>query len=102
MFLFRHARPCAGHPRLACCAKDVGGRDEPGHDSERGKSGHDADGDKTQQRRPAMKPHVAWLMAAILVTLLGDQAFAQSQQSVPATRYGTALGLPRDGAKLYL
>src|SRR5258708_27940869 len=32
--LKRHARPCAGHPRLrpACKIKDVDGRDEPGHD----------------------------------------------------------------------
>ena len=29
----RHARPCAGHPRLASlCHKDVDGRDKPGHD----------------------------------------------------------------------
>src|SRR2546425_1234943 len=28
----RHARPCAGHPRLSCCCgKDVDGRDKPGH-----------------------------------------------------------------------
>jgi hypothetical protein len=27
----RHARACPGHPRLPC-AKDVDGRDEPGHD----------------------------------------------------------------------
>src|SRR5216683_1543245 len=33
-FFFRHARPCAGHPRLFdCCIKqDVDGRDKPGHD----------------------------------------------------------------------
>jgi hypothetical protein len=31
---FRHARPCAGHPRLTGIAagKDVDGRDKPGHD----------------------------------------------------------------------
>src|SRR5689334_12897100 len=29
----RHARPCAGHPRLVC-AKNVDGRDKPGHDAE--------------------------------------------------------------------
>src|SRR5262249_3152704 len=28
----RHARPWAGHPRLACCWKDVDARDKPGHD----------------------------------------------------------------------
>src|SRR5258708_38516623 len=48
-----------------------------------------------------MTPHFAWLIAAVSV-LAGDPASAQSQQSVQATRYGTALGLPRDGAKLYL
>jgi hypothetical protein len=31
----RHARPCAGHPRLYCWLKDVDGRDEPGHDEKR-------------------------------------------------------------------
>src|SRR5262249_47485972 len=30
----RHARPCAGHPRLvSSCGKDVDGRDKPGHDA---------------------------------------------------------------------
>jgi hypothetical protein len=35
----RHARPCAGHPRLAALRvkKDVDGRDKPGHDE---KAGH--------------------------------------------------------------
>jgi hypothetical protein len=28
----RHARPCAGHPRLSFALQDVDGRDEPGHD----------------------------------------------------------------------
>jgi hypothetical protein len=30
----RHARPCAGHPRLCSIAirQDVDGRDKPGHD----------------------------------------------------------------------
>jgi hypothetical protein len=29
----RHARPCAGHPRLPLLVdKDVDGRDKPGHD----------------------------------------------------------------------
>jgi hypothetical protein len=30
----RHARPCAGHPRLErrMLEEDVDGRDEPGHD----------------------------------------------------------------------
>ncbi|TMJ02068.1 MAG: ABC transporter ATP-binding protein [Alphaproteobacteria bacterium] len=32
--LFRHARPCAGHPGLGNDTKDVDGRDKPGHDSE--------------------------------------------------------------------
>jgi hypothetical protein len=34
MLLARHARPCAGHPRLAVPAKseDVDGRVKPGHD----------------------------------------------------------------------
>src|SRR6185312_90745 len=33
--LTRHARPCAGHPRLGYRAKkDVDGRDKPGHDEE--------------------------------------------------------------------
>jgi hypothetical protein len=52
-----------------------------------------------------MTAHVAWLIAA----LVGAPAFAQSpeqrpagQQAVQAARYGTALGLPRDGGKLYL
>ena len=33
-FGFRHARPCAGHPRLLgwCIKQDVDGRDKPGHD----------------------------------------------------------------------
>jgi len=30
--MLRHARPCAGHPRLCCSEKDVDGRDKPGHD----------------------------------------------------------------------
>src|SRR5471032_913135 len=30
---YRHARPCAGHPRLSLCStQDVDGRDKPGHD----------------------------------------------------------------------
>jgi hypothetical protein len=31
---FRHARPCAGHPRslLLSAKQDVDGRDKPGHD----------------------------------------------------------------------
>ncbi|WP_291709019.1 hypothetical protein, partial [Bradyrhizobium sp.] len=29
---FRHARPCAGHPRLRLGFTDVDGRDKPGHD----------------------------------------------------------------------
>jgi hypothetical protein len=34
---FRHARPCAGHPRLSSRGdKDVDGRDKPGHDGEDG------------------------------------------------------------------
>jgi hypothetical protein len=34
MTLLRHARPCAGHPRLRSVSapKGVDGRDEPGHD----------------------------------------------------------------------
>src|SRR5260370_40667427 len=35
--LLRHARPCAGHPRLSLSALekiDVDGRDKPGHDVE--------------------------------------------------------------------
>src|SRR5258708_16376207 len=50
---------------------------------------------------------VALIGAAI--TISANQTFAQSseqaparQQAAPATRYGTALGLPRDGGKLYL
>jgi hypothetical protein len=34
---FRHARPCAGHPRLLFAfrrAEDVDGQDKPGHDEE--------------------------------------------------------------------
>src|SRR5262249_36257307 len=31
----RHARPCAGHPRLLCSKQDVDGRDKTGHDSGR-------------------------------------------------------------------
>jgi hypothetical protein len=30
--LLRHARPCAGHPRLPLRKKGVDGRDKPGHD----------------------------------------------------------------------
>src|SRR5947209_5136828 len=31
--VYRHARRCAGHPRLSCTEKkDVDGRDKPGHD----------------------------------------------------------------------
>src|SRR5215831_7984047 len=30
--LTRHARPCAGHPRLSGLKEDVDGRDKPGHD----------------------------------------------------------------------
>jgi hypothetical protein len=34
---FRHARPCAGHPRLSSRGdKDVDGRDKPGHNGEGG------------------------------------------------------------------
>ena len=29
---FRHARPCAGHPRL-CDKEGVDGKDKPGHDN---------------------------------------------------------------------
>src|SRR5260221_2759843 len=52
-----------------------------------------------------------WLAVLIgaAVTISTNQTFAQSpeqaparQQAVQATRYGTALGLPRDGGKLYL
>jgi hypothetical protein len=34
MTLIRHARPCAGHPRLhgLSAKQDVDGRDKPGHD----------------------------------------------------------------------
>ena len=37
MNLLRHARPCAGRPRLArlSAVKGVDGRDEPGHDEEK-------------------------------------------------------------------
>ncbi|HEY7664935.1 MAG TPA: hypothetical protein VH934_17600, partial [Xanthobacteraceae bacterium] len=36
----RHARPCAGHPRLSSPSKskDVDGRDKPGHDIELNKA----------------------------------------------------------------
>src|SRR5207237_3250922 len=34
--LTRHGRPCAGHPRLWRRKQGVDGRDEPGHDVERG------------------------------------------------------------------
>ena len=54
-----------------------------------------------------------WLLAVLLgaLALPGSQARAQQeaagpagarQQSVQASRYGTWLGLPRDGDKLYL
>jgi hypothetical protein len=53
-----------------------------------------------------------WLLAVLIgagVTISIEQSCAQSpepaaprQQAVQAARYGTALGLPRDGAKLYL
>src|SRR5260370_27532713 len=49
-----------------------------------------------------MRPHVAWLSVAIRGALPANHAVAQTQQSVQATVYGAALGLPRDGAKLYL
>jgi hypothetical protein len=32
MSLLRHARPCAGHPRLSFSKQGVDGRDKPGHD----------------------------------------------------------------------
>jgi ABC-type lipoprotein export system ATPase subunit len=32
--LRRHARPCAGHPRLSCGNKDVDGRHKAGHDDQ--------------------------------------------------------------------
>ena len=34
--IHRHARPCAGHPRLLCRKTDVDGRDKSGHDGENG------------------------------------------------------------------
>jgi hypothetical protein len=53
--------------------------------------------------------HLARLTAAVLALLLPGELAAQSTsppparaQSIPASRFGTALGLPRDGAKLYL
>ncbi len=53
-------------------------------------------------------PRLLTLLAAAL-TLFANPAFAQSpeqspprQQAVQAARYGAALGLPRDGGKLYL
>ncbi|HEY6256301.1 MAG TPA: hypothetical protein VIY51_10970, partial [Xanthobacteraceae bacterium] len=57
-----------------------------------------------------MQRSAPWLLAALIgaaVPLLCSQAFAQSpeqgrQQSVQAARYGAALGLPRDGNRLYL
>src|SRR5260370_1382707 len=56
-----------------------------------------------------MTPHVAWLMVALVGASFGGETFAQApeqrpagQQAVQAARYGTALGLRRDGGKLYL
>ena len=56
-----------------------------------------------------MQCNVPRLLAMLVGAALTIPAFAQSpeqsparQQGVQATRYGTALGLPRDGAKLYL
>jgi Peptidase family M28 len=52
--------------------------------------------------------HIIRLTAAILATLISADALAQTapqaqpRSSVQSTRFGTALGLPRDGAKLYL
>jgi hypothetical protein len=31
-YFARHARPCAGHPRLSFSVQDVDGWDKPGHD----------------------------------------------------------------------
>src|SRR5580704_1904580 len=56
-----------------------------------------------------MQRHMPRLLAVLVgtaVTLSASLACAQQapvgQQAVQATRYGTALGLPRDGSKLYL
>jgi hypothetical protein len=38
----RHARPCAGHPRLWRRKKDVDGRDKPGHDGDSERSPDEA------------------------------------------------------------
>jgi hypothetical protein len=47
------------------------------------------------------------ILIGVATTIAAHQAFAQEQsptrqQGVQAARYGTALGLPRDGGKLYL
>jgi len=48
-----------------------------------------------------MKSQFGWLIA-VVAAFASASALAQSQQSVQAARYGAALGLPRDGGKLYL
>src|SRR6266702_4682383 len=51
--VLRHARPCAGHPRLPVelRKKDVDGRDEPGHDDRSG-------------IEPQFGPGLCWRLAA--------------------------------------
>src|SRR5258708_28281606 len=58
-----------------------------------------------------MSRNIRRLLAVLgtAITIFANQTFAQApaqaparQQAVQATRYGTALGLPRDGGKLYL
>jgi hypothetical protein len=53
-----------------------------------------------------MKTHAALLIVGLVGVSVSSDTFAQTQpagqQGVQAARYGGALGLPRDGSKLYL
>src|SRR5947209_18730701 len=53
-----------------------------------------------------MKQFAAWLIVALIGASVGGDTFAQqqptAQQAVQSARYAGALGLPRDGGKLYL
>src|SRR5258708_5713555 len=67
---------------------------------------------RATKKRTETKMQRNVLLAALIgtsITILANQTFAQSpeqnpvrQQAVQAARYGAALGLPRDGGKLYL
>src|SRR6478672_11376090 len=72
MPLRRHARPCAGHPRLAALpqTKDVDGRDKPGHDKSKDVDGRDIGGRKHAVLWTAMPGHDEWESPLRLLILL--------------------------------